>query len=41
MCLNEVYGKVHGCKNPSEGIPIQNGVKQGEALSPLLFNLKV
>jgi hypothetical protein len=29
MCLNEIHSKV----------PIQNGRKEGDALSPLLFNL--
>jgi hypothetical protein len=33
MCLNETYGK-HLCDN----FPIQDGLKQGDALSPLLFN---
>jgi hypothetical protein len=37
MCLNETYSKV--CiKHLSESFPIQNGLKQGDALSPLLFN---
>jgi hypothetical protein len=39
MCLNETYSKVHIGKNLSVTFPIQNGVKQGDALSPLLFNL--
>jgi hypothetical protein len=34
MCLNETYSKV--CL--SDNFPIQNGLKQGDALSPLLFN---
>jgi hypothetical protein len=34
MCLNETYSKV--CL--SDSFPIQNGLKQGDALSPLLFN---
>jgi hypothetical protein len=34
MCLNETYSKV--CIGI--GFPIQNGLKQGGALSPLLFN---
>jgi hypothetical protein len=38
MCLNETYGKVCISKNLSESFPIQNGLKQGDALSPLLFN---
>jgi hypothetical protein len=38
MCLNETYSKVHIGKHLSESFPIQNGLKQGDALSPLLFN---
>jgi hypothetical protein len=38
MCLNETYSKVHICKRLYEGFPIQNGLIQGDALSPLLFN---
>jgi hypothetical protein len=38
MCLNEIYNKVCIGKHLSEGFPIQNGLKQGYALSPLLFN---
>jgi hypothetical protein len=38
MCLNETYGKVHIGKHLSDNFPIQNGLKQGDALSPLLFN---
>jgi hypothetical protein len=37
MCLNETYSKVHTGKL-SEAFPIQNGLKQGDALSPSLFN---
>jgi hypothetical protein len=37
-CLNETYGKVHMGKHLSDSFPIQNGSKQGDALSPLLFN---
>jgi hypothetical protein len=39
MCLNETYSKVHVVKLSSDEIPIQNCLKQGDALSPLLFNL--
>jgi hypothetical protein len=38
MCLNETYSTVHIGKLRSDKFPIQNGVKQGDALSPLLFN---
>jgi hypothetical protein len=36
--LNETYSKVHISKHLSNSFPIQNGLKQGDALSPLLFN---
>jgi hypothetical protein len=39
MCLYETHGKVRIGKNLPESFPIQNGLKQGDALSPLLFNL--
>jgi hypothetical protein len=38
MCLNETFCKVRTGKHLSESFPIQNGLKQGDALSPLLFN---
>jgi hypothetical protein len=38
MCLNETYSKVRKGKHLSVSFPIQNGLKQGNALSPLLFN---
>jgi hypothetical protein len=38
MCLNETYIKVHIGKHLSDKFPIQNGLKQGDALSPLPFN---
>jgi hypothetical protein len=38
MCLNETYSKVHIGKHLSDSFPIQNGVKQGDALWPLFFN---
>jgi hypothetical protein len=38
MCLNETYSKVRMGKHLSDSFPIQNGLKQGGALSPLLFN---
>jgi hypothetical protein len=38
MCLNETYSKVLIGKRLSDSFPLQNGLKQGDALSPLLFN---
>jgi hypothetical protein len=38
MYLNEMYGKVHIAKQLSANVPIQNGLKEGDALPPLLFN---
>jgi hypothetical protein len=38
MCLKGTYSTVHLVKYLSDKFPIQNGLKQGDALSPLLFN---
>jgi hypothetical protein len=38
MCLNETYSKVHVGKCLSDSFPTQNGLKQGDDLSPLFFN---
>jgi hypothetical protein len=38
MCSNATYSKVRIGKQLSEILSIQNGLKQGDALSPLLFN---
>jgi hypothetical protein len=38
MCLNETYSKVRIGKLLSDKFPVQNGLKQGDALSPSLFN---
>jgi chemotaxis receptor (MCP) glutamine deamidase CheD len=38
MCLSETYSKVHIDKCFPHIFPIQNGLKQGDALLPLLFN---
>jgi hypothetical protein len=37
MCLNETYSKVHIGKHLSDSFLMQNGLKQGDALSLLLF----
>jgi len=39
MCLNEIYSRVQVGKNMSGMFPIRNGMTQGDALSPLPFNL--
>jgi hypothetical protein len=39
MCLNEAYNKIYVAKHLSDSFPIQNCLKQGDALSPLLFNI--
>src|SRR5215475_1726679 len=38
MCLTETYSRFRVGKNLSEMFPIRNGLKQGDALSSLLFN---
>jgi hypothetical protein len=38
MCLNKTYNKDRIGKHLSDSFPFQNGLKQGDALSPLLFN---
>jgi hypothetical protein len=38
VCLNETYNKVRIGKHMSDTFHIQSGVKQGDALSPLLFS---
>jgi hypothetical protein len=38
MCLNETYSKVRIGKHLSDSFLIQKGLKQGDALSSLLFN---
>jgi hypothetical protein len=38
MCLNETYSKIRKDKHLFDSFTIQNGLKQGDALSPLLFN---
>jgi hypothetical protein len=38
MCITETYSRVGVGKNLSDIFPIRNGLKQGGALSPLLFS---
>ena len=38
MCLTETYSRVQVGKDLSDMFPIGNGLKQGDALSPLRFN---
>ena len=39
MCPNETYSKVWVGKHLSDMFPIRNGLKQGDALLPLVFSL--
>ena len=39
MCLTETYSRVQTGRNLSKMFPIRNGLKQGDGLTPLLFNL--
>ena len=39
MCLNETCSRVRVDKNLSDVFPVRNGLKQGDVLSPLLFNV--
>jgi len=36
MCLNETYSRVQVGKHLSDMFPVRNGLKQGDALLPLL-----
>jgi len=38
ISLTETYSRVLVGKNVSDRFPIRNGLKQGDALSPMLFN---
>jgi len=39
MCLTATYSRVRVGKNLSDRFPIRNGLKKGDALSPLLLNI--
>jgi len=41
MDLNETFSRVRVGKRLSDMLLIRNGLKQGDALSPLLFNFAV
>ena len=41
MCLIETFSGVRIGKNLSDMFPFRNGLKQGDAVSPLLFNFVV
>ena len=38
MSLTETHSRVRVGKNVSDRFPVRNGLKQGDALSPPLFN---
>jgi len=38
MILSEIFSRVRVGKNVSDIFPTSNGLRQGDALSPLLFN---
>jgi len=38
MCMHEACSRVQGGKHLSVMFPIRNGLKEGDALKPLLFN---
>ena len=39
MCLTEKYSRVRVGKNVSDRFPIRNGLKQGDALTPIFLTL--
>ena len=41
MCLNETYSRVSIDKHLSDMFHIKNDLRQGDALSPLIFNFAV
>jgi hypothetical protein len=38
VCFNETCGKAHLDKHLPDSFPVQNGLKEGGCLSPLLLN---
>ena len=38
ICLNEMYSRVRVGRSLFDTFPVRNGLKQGDVLSPLLFN---
>jgi hypothetical protein len=38
MCLNATYSKIHVGEHLIDTFPVQNDLKQGDALLPLLYN---
>ena len=40
MCLTETYSRVRVDRNLSDMLPVRNGLKEGDALSSLYFNLR-
>ena len=38
MSLTETYSRVRVGKSVSDRFPIRNGLKQGDALSPMVYN---
>jgi hypothetical protein len=41
MCLNETFSKIRVDNHLLDDFPIHNDLKQGDALSPLLFNFSL
>jgi hypothetical protein len=41
MCLNDTYNRDGVDKHLSDMFPIRNGLKQGDVLTPLIFNLAI
>ena len=39
MSLTETYSRVQVGKNVSDRFPIRNGLKKGNPLSPMIFNI--